>query len=61
MAHRHRTIFRTLAASAGMALRATAVNAHAADATRQTITRAGAQAPTIGDAARFDGKVRVDP
>jgi quercetin dioxygenase-like cupin family protein len=35
--------------------------ASAADTAGQVITPAGSQASTMGDAARFDGRVRVDP
>lgn len=39
-----------------------AFSAHAqASAPAQTIQRAGAQAPSFGPAASFDGRVRVDP
>jgi len=55
------TTFRARASGLGLALCATAVGAHAADLARQVITRASTQAPVQGDAARFDGKVRVDP
>ena len=55
------TSFPVLAASFSIALCLSGPGAHAADTARQTITRAGTQAPTIGDAARFEGNVRVDP